>query len=548
MTRTSPPGPERRAFAGLAALMVAPVLAQGLWRPLEHWLGAAGTARELTGAALVICAFNAVVQGLVRPVVGRALLAGLATVALTASLSLGAAGFGALLPVAVVSAFLVDALPPRLPSELDGIVRRNRLLSVLYGLFALLSVAWISRVSVFIGDPTVVEYQALPGEEFTETHSCLTAYVRASELARQGVENLYEDPWWYGSRGLPPLPEGEADPWEPFELDNFSYPPPFLLLTTPLAPLDGDFLAQRALWFGLNGILAALGMWVVARWLDGRAAHRALLLAPLFLGSVPVLLTLQIGNFHLLAVVLSVLAMVALERAQTTRGAALLALTTLSKISPGVLGIGLLVRRRAREVAYTAGFGALLLGLAALVFGPEPLVSFVRYALPRLSSGAAFPFMDTDAGLATNMGPFGIPFKLKFLGFNVGDPWRIAPWVSRVYTIGLVTLAVASARRQADRRDRAIRWMALLALAAMQSPFSPAYSLLGLLWATTLVAVEVRRAREAVALAALWPALLFVPPGLSVAELSVLSIAQTTLALGVCAWLAVRAPRLPELP
>lgn len=544
MANANTRGLERTGFATLVACLLAPVIAHGLWRPLGHVFGSAGSARQLTGAALAIGLLGAIVGrvGPGWPLWTRVLLGGLFAVALSAGLSLGLAGLGALLPVTGATAWLLHWLPARLPPALDGLARRHRLLCALYALVALGSVVSTARLSVFIGDPTAVDDQALPGEKFTETHSCLTAYVRASELARQGVDNLYADPWWYGSLGYPPLPLGAEDPWRPFLLDNFSYPPPFLLVASPLALLDGDFLAQRALWFGLNAVLAALGLWVVARWIDGPAAHRALLLAPLLFGSMPVLLTLQIGNFHLAVVVLAVLAMVSIEQGRAARGGALLALTILSKISPGVLGVILLMRRRWREAAITAGFGALLLALSALCFGTNSMRSFVSFALPRLSSGAAFPFMDTEAGILTNMSPFGIPFKLSFLGFDVGDPWRVGTWVARVYTPGLLLLAVAGAARQSDRRDQAIRWMSVLVLAALQSPFSPGYAILGLLWATTLLSVEVRRAGDAVALVALWPALLFVPQGLDPATQAVLSMARTALTVGVCGWLVVRAP------
>ena len=272
---------------------------------------------------------------------------------------------------------------------------------------------------------------------------CSSDLVRASELARQGVENLYADPWWYGSNGLPPLPAGAPNPWRPFDLDNFSYPPPFLLIVAPLGILDGDFLAQRALWFGVNGLVAAAGLWLLARWIDGPRAHRVLLLAPIFFGTLPVLLTLQIGNFHLVAAVLAVPARVAVARGRAVRGGALLALTTLAKISPGILGVGLVVRRAWREIAIVAGFAALLLGLSVVCFGTDPLRSFVTFALPRLSAGTAFPFMETQAGIVTNMSPFGLPFKLHFLGFDVGDPWQIGPWVARLYTLGLLGVAFA---------------------------------------------------------------------------------------------------------
>lgn len=543
MTNPTQISAERLGFTTLVGCLLAPVIAQGLWRPLAHGLGAAGSASQLTWAALSLCALNAVARWVGLALWLRLVLAGLAAVGVSTGLSLGVAGLGALLTVASATAWLLHTPPPRLPPALDGLARRHLGLTLLYGLVALFGVLMTARLSVFIGDPTMVDHQTLPGEAFTEVHSCLTAYVRASELARQGVENLYADEWWRGSHGLPPRPEGVENPYSPFHLDNLSYPPTFLLLMAPLTALDGDFLAQRAAWFGLNGLFAAFGLWIVARWIGGPAAHRALILAPLVLGSVPFLVTLQIGNFHLAATVLAVLAMVALDRGRAKTGGALLAMAILSKIAPGLLGVVLLVQRRFREAAFAAGFGALLLALALLAFGTNPAWSFVTTALPRLSSGEAFPFMDTPYGIATNMAPFGVPFKLQVLGVETGDPWQIGRVVARVYTIGLVILAIIAARRLGDRRDQAIRWMALLTLASFQSPFAPAYSTIGLLWATTLLAVEVRRAREAVAVIALWPAILFAPLGQSVETFATISMAQTALTIGVSVWLVARAPR-----
>lgn len=536
---------ERSAFGALMAVLMAPVVAQGLWRPMVHVFGPGGDAGAVTRAAVALAVVVVLVRCF-RPRLAQLLslgLGGLVAAGASVSLSLGLAGLLTLLSVAAVTGLLAHWLFPRLPSTLDGLAGRHKALTALYMAVALVSFVSVARVSIFMGDPTRVDLQALPGEAFTEAHSCLTAYVHASELARQGVDNLYADHWWHGSLGLPPLPAGVENPYRPFELDNFNYPPTFVLLAAPLATLDGDFLAQRALWFGLNGLLVALGLWVVARWIVGPGVHRVLLLAPLLLGSVPILLTLQIGNFHLAATVLSVLAMVALAGGRSATGGALLAMAILSKISPGILGIVLLVQRRVRASVLAAGFGALLLALSLLLFGTDPIRSFITTALPHLSTGAAFPFMDTEAGIATNMSPFGIPFKLKLLGFDVGDPWHLGPWVSRVYTIGLLLLAVASARRRGDRRDQAIRWMSLLVLAAMQSPFSPAYSTFALLWATTLLSVEVQRTRDAVALIALWPAILYGGQGLDPLAQATLSIAQTALIVGVSAWLVVRPAR-----
>jgi hypothetical protein len=538
---------ERTAFGALTTSLLAPVIAQGLWRPLAHVLGAAGDARAISGAALAIGLVIAVVRRL-RP--ESALRASLGAGALFAvltsvALSLGFAGFLALCAAAAAVASLAHWIAPRLPSSLDGLGRRHKVLSALYVVVALVSLVSVTRVSVFMGDASQTNMQVMPGEKFLETHSCLTAYVRADTLSRQRVDNLYAPRWWLGSHGFPPRPAGASDPYRPFVLDYYAYPPPFLLIMAPLAPLDGDFMAQRALWFGLNGVLLAVGLWVVARWLDGPGAHRTLLLTPIFFASLPVLATLQVGNFQIAVVVASVLAMVAFDRSRDATGGALLAFTILSKLSPGVLGVVLVVQRRARAVAWTAAFGALFLALSLVTLGPGPLWSFVTYTLGRLSSGEAFAFLDDASfSILTNMSPFGFPFKLQMMGVEVRDPWAVARVLGRCYTLALIGLAaVAARRRREDRRDQALVWMSLLVLAALQSPFAPAYALIALLWAITLLAVEVRTARGGVALVLLWVGLTVVPPWPVMALYAAHSALQAMLAIAVPVWLIVRAPR-----
>jgi len=424
---------ERSAFAALWAFLLAPVIAQGVWRPLLHIFGPSGKASAVTVSALAVSGTIVVARALRPKQIPLAALALGGVVALAASIgwSLGLPGLLTLLFVAAAIALLLPRLSAQLPTTLDGLARRHRLLFALYVVLALATVTKTAQLSIFIGDPSRTDLQSLPGNTFTEVHSCLTAYVRAADLGNQGVDNLYDDHFWHGSNGLPSLPPGVENPYRPFLLDNFSYPPPFLLLTTPLAPLSGDFLAQRALWFGCNGLLLAVGLWIVARWMDGPAAHRVLLLAPLFFGTLPILVTLQIGNFQIATVVLSILAMVALQQGRAATGGILLALSIVSKVSPGILGVVLLATRRIRHAAITAGFGVGLLALSVLRFGTGPIKSFLTYALPRLSSGRAFPFMETEAGILTNMSPFGIPFKLRFLGLYVGDPWHLARQISR---------------------------------------------------------------------------------------------------------------------
>lgn len=494
MTVPTPIGAERRAFSALLALLVAPVLTLSLWRPLVFGVGSAGEAVQITAAVMGIGALVVGVLGAAPGLRWRATpLAVVAAAAGSAGLGLGAAGLLSLLAGGLAVTAMMVLVPSRLPIELDGLARRRPVMAVLYLFLALGALRSTAGVSTFMADGSRTDLQVLPGMDFLETHSCLTAYVRGAELAQDGVENLYADPWWAGSHGKAPLPAGVMSRYAPFKLDYYAYPPPFLLAVAPLVPLKADFPAQRALWFGLNSLLSFAGLWAVARWVGGRSAHRVLLLAPLLFASPSLLGTLQVGNFQLMTVVMAVLGMVAFDRDRPRLGAALLAFAILSKISPGILGVLLLAQRRWREALWTAAFGLFYLVVSLLLFGTDPLVSFLTYTLPRLRSGETFAFFAEDLfSIFTNSGPFGLPFKLQLLGVDVGDPWVLGRRVAAVFTVLVVALAFAAGRRTGERRSQAVVWMGLLVVAALQSPFAPGYVAIGLVWAITLLSAEVR--------------------------------------------------------
>ncbi len=541
--------PERPAFAALWAFLLAPIIAQGVWRPLQHLLGSTGQAGQaglITGAALAVCATVFFVQ-LLRPRQTPLLASALGSVvAIAAALGcgLGLPGLLTLLIVAAALAFFLQRLSAQLPTSLDGLARRHKLLFVLYFVLALFAVVKTAQLSMFIGDSARLDRQVVPGDKFLDTHSCLTAYVHADTLSRARVDNLYAERYWLGSAGFPPAPANQTKPYHPFELDYYAYPPPFLLVMAPLALFAGDFAAQRALWFGLNGLLLAVGLWIVARWLDGENTHRVLLLAPLLFASLPILVTLQVGNFQIAVVVISVLAMVAFQKDQPVIGGSLLAFAILSKISPGVLGIVLLSQRRFRCAGWTAGFGVLFVALSLLTVGIQPMKAFLTYTLSRISSGEAFSFLDDSPfSILTNMSPFGLPFKLQLIGVQFDDPWRMARLIGRIYSVVLAVLAFVAVRRTGDRRSQAVTWMSLLVLAALQSPFAPGYVCIGLLWAITLLATDVRSVRGGLSLGLLWLLFAVFPPFPSLKLLALYGLLQSALCLGVPSWLIIRAMR-----
>jgi hypothetical protein len=203
--------------------------------------------------------------------------------------------------------------------------------------------------------------------------------------------------------------------------------------------------------------------------------------------SVPNLLTLQIGNLHLAVVAIGMLAMLAFERRSHAVGGALLAAITLFKIFPGILILLLAFQRRWRSLAWTAGFGILLLLIAVLVLGTSPFQALVSYQLPRLASGAAFEsfFAHPDV-IAANQSVFGLVQKLSLLGAP-GMTQGTAAGVAWVYTVMLIGVAAFGANVGGEKRARALVWIVLIQLASLRSPFTPdTYAGFPLLWMLVL--------------------------------------------------------------
>lgn len=531
-------------------LVLGPVVAHGIWRPLLVALGATGDAGWISIAALVV----AVAAGLGRwrwP--SRAILgwACAGATALVSAVLVGGSGRGiiaalvALLAVASSASAVLPIMLARVPAELHGIARGRRVATALVVLLMSVTVVQSARLSTFMGDSTRTETAASGLVPQLTHHACSTAYVQAAKLATARVDNLYDADWW-PELGHTDNGRAQAQAYAPFDLDTFAYPPQFLLLPRLLLVFGDDFAMQRALWFGLNGLWLALGLWVVATWIgevDGRAGARVLLLAPLVWGGVTSLVTLQVGNVHLSVMVAAVVGMIAFERGRPVLGGTLLAFAILAKISPGLLGIVLLMRRRWRDALWTAGASLAWTLLALLVFGLAPFTAFVRYELPRLSSGEALEFFTKSVfDIATNTAPFGAPFKLQALGLPLTDVWATASTTGTIYTLVAVALTLIAARRAGDRRIQAGLWLAVLTLGALRSPFAPGYVGFTAIWLLSLWAAEVHRARGVVLLVVGFLLVGGTPPMPDAPMLIVSLVAQTVL-LGLVAWFIVRRER-----
>ena len=541
---------ERLAYAAMVLLTLSPVVVQGLYRPLAQVVHAtvnsAGVTLSALGISLVATIVCAVTWGRTSNRL-PAVAAAIAALPLGAGVGQGAAGVGvataALLCVAAFAGWLAPWLVRSLPEDLDGLAARRVGIAALMIVLGLATVAVSTRLSVFMGDSSRADLSVMPGEAFLVKHSCLSAYVQGARLATDGVENLYEmERWPHLSDSA--LAFASAEPYAPFGLDSYAYPPPFLLLPRLLLTPLSDFASARALWFSLSGLAFAAGLWTMAGWIGGRIRTRALMLAPLVWSNLAVLITLQTGNAHAALVVAVMMALVAFETRRPAVGGALLAFATLSKISPGLLIVLLLLQRRFREVAWTAVFGLAFTLLGLAVFGTAPYHAFLTYELPGLSSGEAMTFLAWPESVAINLAPFGLPFRLAQLGLNLGDPWALGRLFNQVYTVALLGLTVLAARVGGGPAAKARVWAALLTLASLRSPLAPGYVLIPLLW---LLSLEVARARglRPVALPAMIWVLLVIPLVGDSTAVRILLLAQQALAVGAAMMYLVRRER-PE--
>lgn len=370
----------------------------------------------------------------------------------------------------------------------------------LYVIAGIVAAIRLWGLAIYMMAPAHAEAAVIWNDAFYIKHNCFSAWWEGAVLAKQGAANVYD-------YGVYPQTLGR------FSVDDLLYPSPFLVLPRLLLVFTSSFFTARDAWFAIEGGAFFFALVVVAKWIGGREGQRVLFLVPFLFLATPILLTLQIGNFQLAALTLSMLALVAFDRERPVTGGALLGFACL-KIFPGIVVIPMLIRKRWRDVAWTAGFGAFYTVASLIWMGTQPLVQFFRYELPRLSSGEAWAWLEIpelSKVVAINESIPGLAVKAEKLGL-IHNGQAGVHLLSTIYTLIALAIAVLAGlrlREHADRLTQAKVWIALISIAALRSPFVPdTYALIAPLWLWMLVMPR----RWSLPVALLWIPLALVLP------------------------------------
>lgn len=408
---------------------------------------------------------------------------------------LGLGATAAAIATGVLCAVLVVLIAPRLPSSLSP----SRVTVGAAAAVTLAGALMLIRIAPFMADPARQD-ASIVRDGFFEQHCCLTAYVRAAELAARGEPNLYDPVHYQGDRDDDPRSQIGV-----FAVDPFEYPPTFVAPMRGVIAVTDDFATLRALWFAVEALLVIGAFAALARWIGGRDGVVVGVWSPLFVGAVPAVATLQVGNFQIAVYAIVMLALVAFDRGRDAVGGVLLAVAILSKLFPGIFVLALIARRQWRALAWTAGAASVLTAAALVIVGVQPFHMFASYQLPRMADGRAFPWLEGFVpAVAVNHSIFGIIYKLRDLGVSGMTP-GVAGAVAWIYTLALAGYVWVSARRpRPDRFTEVLWWLVVLQLGALRSPFCPdVFALIIPSWLAILLALRERWAMR-ILLGVLW--------------------------------------------
>lgn len=392
----------------------------------------------------------------------------------------------------------IPVIARRLPEQLRGTLRRRPFVSIAWLLLALLAIFQMGRLSVFMADSSQIWGSTIP-DPMVYGHQCLSAYVHAADLSRRGEPNIY-DPHWYPAFTAPgtespgfPSPVQGLSRWIE---DPYEYPSPFLLLPRAALAMTNSFDAIRSGWFLIQTLVLLAASLILAAWVGGTAGLTAGLLVPLLFASIPTMFDLQFGQFHFMAVALTVLAMIAFHTRRNMAGGALLAFAILGKLFPAMFLLYLALRREWRAASWTVAFLALFTLLSIPIVGWNPLEKFFTFQLPRIATGEAFSFLYKPGipvffqsrnfsitSIVPKLGLLGVPGMTRALGLAL--TWG--------FTLAILAFNQRAARGTRSRLDEARTWLALITIASFRAPFAPSsYVTVTPLWLLTYLAGAIR--------------------------------------------------------
>jgi alpha-1,2-mannosyltransferase len=385
--------------------------------------------------------------------------------------------------VAVLAAAATGWMLARRPGFAALVARPPALTRTLFVIGALAVSVQLAWLTPFIIDPNGTTWTPTPLSPMPPTHSCGSAYWVAGRAVTT-TPDVYDDTLY----NLP-----QADPTAMrnprklgrLNMDNYEYPPTFLIVPRLLGLVTSDFWGFRRLWFALNLGFVVLVAVLVTRRLDNRLDTHAVWLTPFVIAGPAIIATFQVGNVQMVMIALSALAMYCFDRRAYALGGALLAFAILGKLYPGVFVLYLLLRGEWRAVAWTAVFGVVLVAISLADVGWEPYRAFL-HEMPGLMSGEAFSAFRNPGAIGNNGSVPGLIFKLKMWGVpHMGfEAMRIVGWI---YTLVVVAGTAWLARVRPNGREPVI-WLAILVLATMRSPFMATYAFFPVMWLATLVA------------------------------------------------------------
>ena len=359
-----------------------------------------------------------------------------------------------------------------------------RAMRLLFAVGAPLLVAQLAFAAAFIINPNLMRWDPGPWMPQRSSHSCVSSYWVACENIHTAPDVFAEDLYSMPQADGKAIRAGRQ--MGPLIVDQYEYPPPFLVLPRLIAAATGDFWSFRRVWFALKLAVVIAGLVIVALRFDRALGTGARWLTPFALVAPSMLITLIMGNVQLAIIAASMIAMVLFQRGRHAVGGAVLAYAILSKLYPGLLVLYLILRGEWKPVVWTAAFGIAIVGIATADFGVGPYAAFLAH-MPKLLSGEAFPAFRNPAAIAVNESIPGLVFKLQLFGVPYMG-FAAAKVVGWIYTIIAVALVATLARRPIAAGREPLAWIAILIVATMRSPFLPTYAPFPSLWLATLLA------------------------------------------------------------